>query len=260
METSMETLQTQRPDEYNQARLIITLNRGKANPINMQMVTELRAAVKTLREDETLKGGILTGQPRYFSAGLDVVELYGYDEATMREFWVQFSALIVDLVSLPKPLVAAISGHSPAGGCVLALCCDQRLMAEGPYRIGLNEVPVGIVVPPTIYYLYAAVIGEGKAYHHLLNGSLMLPEEALAEGLVHQVLPAEALMEVAQGRLTHYLGMNPTAWGISKGLLHKQLLGQLQGDFEDLFGPVLKHWWAPEFRSQLAAMIQKLKK
>jgi Delta3-Delta2-enoyl-CoA isomerase len=252
----MQTINTIQHDQH----LLISLNRGKANPINMQMVLDLREAFKDLAQNPELKGAILTGQPRYFSAGLDVVELYDYDHATMREFWVQFSALIVDMVSLPKPLIAAISGHSPAGGCVLALCCDQRLMAEGPFRIGLNEVPVGIVVPPSIYFLYAAVMGEGKAYHHLLNGSLMLPEEALTEGLVHQVLPQEVLLAVSESRLKHYFSMNPTAWGVSKLLLRKQLLSQLQGEFEELFGPVLKHWWSADFRVELENMIKRLKK
>jgi len=251
----MDTLKA----EQIQDRMQITLQRGKANPINSTLVNELRQAIAELKQNDSIKGAILTGQPRYFSAGLDVVELYGYDADTMRQFWQDFTALILEMISCPKPIVAAISGHSPAGGCVLALCCDQRLMAEGPYRIGLNEVPVGIVVPPTIYYLYAAAMGEGKAYHHLLNGSLMLPEEALAEGLVHQVLPLEALQEQAEERLNHYLSMNATAWGTSKLLLRQSLLSQLRGDFDQLFGPVLKHWWSAEFRAQLEGMVERLK-
>lgn len=251
----METLQIQQQD----ALQTLTLKRGKANPINAQMVAELRQAIQTVTQDPDVRGALLTGQPRYFSAGLDVVELYDYNPATMRAFWQEFSALIVELIACPKPLVAAISGHSPAGGCVLALCCDLRLMAEGPFRIGLNEIPVGIVVPPTIYYLYASVIGEGRASYHLLNGTLMLPEEALADGLVHQVVPLEQLAAEARLRLMHYLEMNTTAWSLSKQLLRAPLLRQLQGDFDELFGPVLKHWWSPEFRVQLEAMVKKLK-
>lgn len=251
----MDTLQIQQQDGIQ----TITLKRGRANPINAQMVAELRQTVQALSQAPDIRGAILIGQPRYFSAGLDVIELYDYDPATMRAFWQEFSALMVDLMTCPKPLIAAISGHSPAGGCVLALCCDLRLMAKGDFRIGLNELPVGIVVPPTIFSLYASAIGEGKAYYHLLRGSLMLPEEALAEGLVHQVLPLEDLYTEARQHLLQYFKINATAWGISKQLLRAPLLRQLSGNFDELFEPVLKHWWSPEFRAQLEAMVQKLK-
>src|SRR5690606_32452196 len=107
--------------------------------------------------------------------GLDLITLFEYDEAKIHEFWESFIALIYDLAAFPKPSIAAITGHSPAGGCVLALCCDHRVMAEGDYIIGLNEVPVGIIVPQCIFELYSFWLGSARASKFLLEGKLLAP-------------------------------------------------------------------------------------
>lgn len=251
----METLRTELRDGIQ----TVSLDRGKANPINHQMLREFRQLIQTTNDDASIRGSVLTGKPGYFSAGLDVVELYSYDEPTMVEFWQDLAGLLADLSASPKPWVAAISGHSPAGGCVLALCCDQRVMAEGKYRIGLNEVPVGIVVPSPIFHLYASVLGNRQAYQFLMEGKLMLPEDALACGLVDAVVPEEQVMDEALRRLQTYLALNQTVWTQTKSLLKGPLVQQLRPDFESTFGPTLKQWWSEDSRAQIAAMIQKLK-
>ncbi|MBK7640026.1 MAG: enoyl-CoA hydratase/isomerase family protein [Bacteroidetes bacterium] len=70
-----------------------------------------------------------------------------------------FSKFLITISKFPKPLVAAITGHSPAGGCIIGICCDYRVMAKGNYKIGLNEIPVGIIVPKGIMALYSRCIG-----------------------------------------------------------------------------------------------------
>lgn len=252
----METIQTTLTNGIQ----TVTLDRGKANPINHQMVLEMRALIAESNANEAVRGNLLTGKPHFFSAGLDVVELYSYDADKMLSFWKDLAGLLADLAGSPKPWVAAISGHSPAGGCVLALCCDQRIMAQGPYKIGLNEVPVGIVVPMPIYHLYASVLGPRLSYQFLMEGRLLLPEEALACGLVDAVVEPDQVMAEAQKRLEVYLGYQDTVWRESKKLLRQPLIDQLNADFDSHFTPTITHWWSESSRSQLAAMIQKLKK
>ncbi len=252
----METLQT----SLNEGIQTVTLDRGKANAINHQMLREFRALIQESDKNEAVRGSLLTGKFPFFSAGLDVVELYSYDEATMREFWVDLAGLLADLSASPKPWVAAISGHSPAGGCVLALCCDQRVMAKGNYRIGLNEVPVGIIVPAPIFHLYESVLGSRQAYQFLMEGKLVLPEEALAAGLIDAVVEPEDVIAEATKRLQTYLNLNPKVWSNTKKLLKAPLVEKLRPDFQSTFGPTLAHWWSEESRGQIAAMIQKLKK
>ena len=145
----MNTIQTSIQDKI----AVITLNRPKSNAINTEMVRELQKMVQIIEQDKQSAGLIITGQERFFSAGIDLIELYDYNETEIKDFWISFLKLTATLVSFKKPMVAAINGHSPAGGCIIALCADYRVMAEGDFIIGLNEIPIGIIVPENIFSL-----------------------------------------------------------------------------------------------------------
>lgn len=110
----MNTLQLTRKQDY----LIVKMQRGKVNAINYEMVQELRQVIKDIENDPDIKGAILSGQPHYFSAGLDLIELIRYDHTRINDFFEAFGSLYLELVQFSKPLIAAITGHSPAGGCV----------------------------------------------------------------------------------------------------------------------------------------------
>ena len=117
-------------DKRNQYEILI-LNRGKANPIDNDMVTEIRAQLKRVAKDPSVRGIIWTGNtPGYFTVGLDLKELYYYDEAQIQVFWENWDSMVMEMIKFPKPMIAAINGYSPAGGCVLALSCYYRMMAQ----------------------------------------------------------------------------------------------------------------------------------
>ena len=214
---------------------------------------------KNTGEDANVGGAILTGKEGFFSSGIDLIEAYEYNEEQSRQFWVDFLALQTTLATFRKPLVAAISGHSPAGGCILAICCDYRVMAEGAFIIGLNEVPVGIIVPDSVFNLYAFWLGQRKAYQYLLEGKLLKVNEALDAGLVDEVVSADKLMNAAIEKVTAYMKLNPATWTESKLNLRKELIGKLKADQTDTLNKMLKQWWAPETRQGLQMMIQNLK-
>lgn len=246
--------------EYLSNYAILRLNRGKANTINAEMANDMVDALLELKTNDQVKGLILSGQGEFFSAGLDVIELYQYNEKQISDFWKLFARLARRLVAFPKPLIAAITGHSPAGGCVLALGCDYRVMATGNYRIGLNEIPFGIVVPNTIYNLYGFTVGKSNAYKFLLEGKLHTPEEALKCGLVDEITSLEEVEQKAIQQLQVYLKLNSKVWTQSKMNFRNDLLNELNADFESTFEPTLKHWWAPETRLILEQIISSLKK
>ncbi|HQS04401.1 MAG TPA: enoyl-CoA hydratase/isomerase family protein, partial [Daejeonella sp.] len=184
---------------------VLSLDRGRSNAINSEMVSELHQMIINIENDDSIAGLILTGKDGFFSAGLDLIELYGYDEDQIKEFWIEFLSLVTSMVSFKKPMVAAISGHSPAGGCVLAICCDYRVMAEGKFIIGLNEVPVGIIVPESIFHLYAFWLGNAPAYRALLEGKLMNTQEALSAGLVDELVNPESILHAAERKMLTYI-------------------------------------------------------
>ncbi|MDN3582048.1 enoyl-CoA hydratase/isomerase family protein [Mucilaginibacter flavus] len=241
------------------ALAIITLDRGRSNPINHQMVKELTDSIKILEEDNAVGGVILTGKDGFFSSGIDLIEAYDYNEEQIREFWIDFLVLQNTLASFRKPLVAAISGHSPAGGCILAICCDYRVMADGAFMIGLNEIPVGIIVPGSVFELYSFWLGRHKAYQYLMEGKLLPVADALNAGLVDEISPAADLINAAIKKARAYMQLNPVTWSESKLNLRHELMDKLHADQTDALNKMLQQWWAPATRQGLQLMIQKLK-
>jgi enoyl-CoA hydratase/carnithine racemase len=252
----MQTLKLDKSEDI----AIVRLNRGKANAMNAEMVNELSLLINELSNDDQVRGIVLTGKENFFSAGLDVIELFSYDEQQITAFWQSFQQLTITLASFTKPFITAINGHSPAGGCVLALCSDYRIMADGNFRIGLNEVPVGILVPNPIFQLYSFWLGTHHAYHFILEGKLLLPADALQAGLIDQICPIELLEEQAVSKLAALLKFDQTVWKGSKLNFRRQLIQQLSADFDTAFAATLKHWWAPESRLGIQQMIAGLKK
>ncbi len=237
---------------------VLQLDRGRSNAINAEMVSELSQMVLNIDKDDNIAGLIITGKEGFFSAGLDLIELYNYDEPSIRQFWIDFLNLVKILVAFRKPMVAAISGHSPAGGCVLAICSDYRVMSEGKYIIGLNEVPVGIIVPQSIFHLYSFWLGNAAAYRNMLEGKLMNTEEALASGLIDELVKPESILHAAERRIQKYIQMDSTTWQQSKMNLRAELLTRVSADQSAMLEIMLKQWWSPSTRSILKTIIQNL--
>jgi enoyl-CoA hydratase/carnithine racemase len=239
---------------------IVELNRPKAHALNKHLVNDIRDAFMHLRESKNIDGAILTATGNIFCAGLDVVELYGYNETQLDHFWGEFGRMVHDLVSFPKPLVAAVNGHAPAGGCVLAMCCDYRFMAEGQGRIGLNEVPVGIVLPKPIVELARHVLGDTRASDMIFHGALLFPEQAGSFGLVHATVPADQLLECAQDKLLSWLALPQEPWRQAKAVLRAPLLKAMDLEFSDAYGETVRHWWSTESRATVGKMVERLQK
>lgn len=239
---------------------IITLNRGKSNAINREMVNELSNILDKIEADENIGGVLITGKEHFFSAGLDLIELYHYNEEEVRSFWVLFLDFVGRLIRFKKPMVSAINGHSPAGGCVIALACDTRVMAEGKYILGLNEVPVGIIVPNSIFHLYAFWLGKAEAYRSLLEGKLYSPEEALAVGLVDEVVKPESILTAAERRVRKYMAFETNTWQQSKLNLRKDIIALSNADQSEDLEKMLKQWWSQGTRAILKSLVDSLQK
>jgi len=172
----------------------LQLARPPVNALNPALCGDLADALAGAI-DAGAQGIVLSGGPKVFSAGLDVPYLLSLrnDRAALTAAWERFFAAARALAHSPVPVAAAIAGHAPAGGCVLALCCDYRIMARAedassPFRIGLNETQVGLAAPEGIQHLLSRVIGRQRAERLLVSGELVDAERALAIGLVDEVV------------------------------------------------------------------------
>lgn len=249
-------IQTQIDDRILQ----IQLQRGKSNALHLEMIEELRAAFQDAATKKEIEGIVLTGNEGFFSSGLDLITLFQYDEQQMRQFWDAFMLLVEIMLAFPKPYVAAITGHSPAGGCVLALAADHRIMAQGDYIIGLNEVPVGIIVPRAIFDLYRFWIGSANAHRFLLEGKLLSPTAAAEAGLVDDVVDFDKVQTVALKTVKSYRQFEKSAWSSSKLNIRSSLIEGFRKDKEHGIQQVLEQWWKPSTRVLLQTIIENLTK
>lgn len=236
----------------------ILLDRGKSNAMHYEMIVELADAIEEAKNNPAVEGLILSGKENFFTSGLDLITLFQYDEIQMRSFWTSFIDLLHRMVAFPKPMVSAITGHSPAGGCVMAICCDYRIMAEGDFIIGLNEVPVGIIVPESIFYMYSFWIGKGLAYRSLLEGKLFKPAEALEIGLVDEIVAFNRIQNAAMRKIKSLTQFEKNAWTTSKLNFRKELISELQKDQTQTINQVLDQWWRPSTRAILKTIIDNL--
>jgi enoyl-CoA hydratase/carnithine racemase len=179
--------------EHGDGIVELKLDRPPVNALNPALVSELDSAIGR-ETDNGASSLIISGREGLFSAGLDVPELLTLDESGMRDFWTALFGLLERLARSPIPVVTALTGHSPAGGTVIALFADYRVQARGDFRLGLNEVEVGLVVPPVIHRALVRLIGAYPAERHLVAGQMIPAEQALTLGLVDEIAePSETI-------------------------------------------------------------------
>lgn len=235
----------------------LRIDRPPANALTTPLLHALGAAL-----DEVLAGGaraiVLTGRPGMFSGGLDVPALLPESRAGIRAFWTQFFAVNRALAESPVPVIAAISGHAPAGGAILALHCDFRLAAAGRYRIGLNEVHVGLPVPPTILAVLTAVVGPRAARWLAVRGELVPVEEAAALGLVDRVVPEAELAAAAEALARELAALPPVAMNTTRRNTKLALL-QVLAAANDV--ELATEWWfSAETRAGMDRLVARLRK
>ena len=184
--------------EHHGKVLFAKLNNGVTNALNPTVVGELKAVLKQVKTDAGINGLVLgSSNEKFFSIGFDIPELFEMNRDDFKGFYRVFNQVCLDLFTLPKPTVAAITGHAIAGGCILAMCCDYRFIAKGHKLMGLNEVKLGLPVPYLPDRLLHAIAGVCKAREIMENGKLYPSNEALDMGIVDKILPIENVVETA---------------------------------------------------------------
>jgi 3,2-trans-enoyl-CoA isomerase len=136
----------------------LRLSRPPVNALSGELIRALAKAIEAAQHQDA-RALVLSGSPGVFSAGLDIPALLKLDRQAMADLWRDFYRLLSTIATSPIPIAAAITGHAPAGGTVLVLFCDWRVVAEGEWRIGLSEVAVGLAMPPVIFAGLRHVVG-----------------------------------------------------------------------------------------------------
>jgi Delta3-Delta2-enoyl-CoA isomerase len=237
----------------------IELARPPVNALNPALLSALRQAIDTALADPSIEGVCLTGRAGMFSAGLDVPELLTLSRDMLRNAWRDFFAVMESLSRSNKPCVAAITGHSPAGGAVIALFCDYRVMAAGAYKIGLNEVQVGLAVPPAIVRAMQRLVGAHRGERLMVAGTMLDANGALSAGLVDELAAPELVETRAMAWLDEHLRLPPNAMRATRTNARADLAAVFDGDSAAELERLLDGWFGEETQRVMHVLVAKLK-
>jgi len=235
----------------------LKLARPPANALSPELLMELSSQV-VLAPADGIGAIVLSGAEGLFTGGLDVPLLLTLDRDDLITALEAFFGAMAALARSEVPVAAAITGHSPAGGAVLALFCDWRVMADGPYLIGFNEVRIGIPVPVIVADALTRVVGRRQAEALAQTGALVGPAQALEIGLVDQVVAMGEVVAAAVEWCRQLTELPPHALRSTRRVVRGDLIEIVDRsrshDIEDL----AKEWFRPEVQGPLRRLAEQL--
>jgi enoyl-CoA hydratase/carnithine racemase len=244
--------------EYDGAVAVVNLNQGVTNALSPELVRELADVIAGVGDDSDVQGMVLaSSSTRFFSIGFDIPAMFEFSREEFSRFFRGFTHTCLALFTLPKPTVAAITGHAIAGGCILALCCDYRFAAKGRRLMGLNEIKLGLPVPYAADCMLRSIVGGRNAREIMEGGEFYRSEQSLRLGMVDRIFPREQVMveSIEKARL---LGAMPgDAFALIKRNRVEMVVTQVLERIEEDEQVFLDRWFAKEARQLLKEAIEK---
>ncbi|XP_068140507.1 enoyl-CoA delta isomerase 1, mitochondrial [Drosophila tropicalis] len=238
----------------------LTMCRPPVNGLNLELLKDLNQSIDEIESNKS-RGLILTSfNPTIFSAGLDILEMYKPDKERIRAFWTSLQDVWLALYGSSVPTAAAINGHSPAGGCLLATSCEYRVMLP-KFTIGLNETQLGIVAPKWFMSSFLSVLPRRIAERALNQGRMFTTEEALQVGLVDEVATTkEEAIEKCSAFIGSFAKVNPLARALTKQQFRAADLQQLENERVQDLEKFLFFVNQPAVQKGLGLYLESLKK
>lgn len=225
--------------ELDDGVAVITLDDGKANAITHDVLDRLSALLDWALADE-VRVVVIAGREGRFSAGFDLATMTSGEHA-VRALVKHGAEFYMKLYGFPLPTVAACTGHALAGGAILLLSIDQRVGADGPAKIGLNEVAIGMGLP-----IFAVELARDRLSPTQLGAATMAahiydPASAVEAGYLDRVVPAESVIAEAIADARHLAQLRTGAYSLTKRLARQRsidhILATLDADMASLTGP-----------------------
>lgn len=171
--------------EQREGVTLLRMQFGRANALGPEVVDVLSRAISELDGAPA----VLTGEGRTFSAGLDLLSLHELDRPDFEAFVERFTVLLVQVLAARGPMIAAINGHAVAGGCIMALACDKRVGTAGEFKIGMNELAIGVTLPAAGLEIPRGALTPAALRRVALDAKLMDPQTALDIGVLDEIAP-----------------------------------------------------------------------
>lgn len=250
----MDTIHT----EYHDKVALVKLTRGTTNALNLELINELSEALHRIDQDPEVHGLVVTSSnEKFFCIGYDLKELHNLSQEDFTVFYKAFNQFCIDLYTLPKPTVAAITGHAIAGGCALTLCCDYRYIAEGRKLMGFNVVNLGIPLPYLVSCILQHTVGARTTRDIADSGEFYPPEQLLSIGMVDCVLPLKEVIPKAIEKAQSLGELPHKAYAITKRNRIEQIETQILQHLEEKEQFFVECWASDEARARLKAALEK---
>ena len=175
---------------------IVTFDDGKANSLGFEALAELNGALDRAGEDPDARAVLLVGRPGRFSAGFDLKTMTAGGDA-MRDLVVEGGRFVARLLLEPRPVVAACTGHALAAGALVLLAADHRIGIEGEWKIGLNEVSIGMALPKWAVELARYRLHPSEFDWRVVLGQVCDPAEAVRAGFLDRIVAPDVLLAEA---------------------------------------------------------------
>ena len=238
---------------------VIELAFPRGNAINEAFIEAVDAALEKARA-EGARAIVLTAPGRTFCSGLDLVQIYEYDKIAMVRFVDAFDDFFARLFAFEVPIVAAIGGHAIAGGCVLAMTADYRIMASGGRSIGLTEAALGLPLPAAVMEIARIAVPPPAWAEWLLEGRRFSAEAAQRDGVVHRVCAETDVVAEAVSKAAGLAKADPGAAQAIKVALRAPSLRRIAETKAETRGTFVERWFGADARARVGAVYAGLVK
>ncbi len=234
----------------------LTLNSGKVNALDLELVTKLNQSLDQLRDDAQIAGIIVAGNSRVFSAGIDLKRLVAEPPDYLEAFLPELTRLFVQALVFPKPLVIAITGHAVAGGCVLASAGDYRVISDMA-RIGVPELRVGVPFPTAGLEIMRWAATPGSFRKMINSGATFTGPHAVSAGLADQACPAAEVIPEAARALSEMRQVPLPVFALTKRQMRWPVVQAIDEAGQRFDSEIQQLWRAPETRRSIETYVAR---
>lgn len=208
--------------------LLIQMDDGKANALSTSMMAEISSALAAAEADDRVGAVVLAGREGRFSGGFDLGVMQSGDFTAIVNLVADGGDLVKTIYGCGVPVVAACTGHALAAGALMLLGSDVRVGVDGPFKIGLNEVAIGLTLPDWAHTIAVERLGTRHIQRAIANARITDPSEAVEVGFLDRVVPADQLIDAAIEEASALTALDIGAYGRTMRGFRKPTIDQME--------------------------------
>jgi len=242
--------------EQRESVTIMRLEHGKVNALDKELLGDLIDKLAEVEKSDA-KAVVLTGMGSCFSAGVDLFRIVDGGADYVEEFLPLLTNALLSLFTFPRPVVAAANGHAIAGGCVIVMACDYKIMAKGEGRIGIPELLVGVPFPTLPLEIVRFNTPRQHFQELVYTGRTHSPEAALQIGIVDNLVEPEDLMDRACDVAERLAAIPAESFNLTKRMIRQRTIDRYQKYHQTFDREALKVWSSPDIHRIIREYLQK---